>query len=235
MIEGSPQRTKIRVKICGLTRAEDALKAAESGADALGFIFAESQRRITPEAARAIIDLLPPWVSRVGVFVDEEIRLVREILDYCSLDYLQFHGHEDPAYCRQFPRRAIKALRVQQESDISCLAKYSLPFYLLDTFTKDQMGGTGQTFDWKLAVMAKSYGRIILSGGLTPLNVAQAIQLVRPCGVDASSGLEVCPGQKDHSKLSSFFDAVSSASSESSEPSEPSEEGLESSSPNIKG
>jgi len=210
MIEGSPQKAKIRVKICGLTRAEDALKAAELGADALGFIFAESPRRITPEAARSIIELLPPWVSRVGVFVDEEIRLVREILDYCSLDYLQFHGHEDPAYCRQFPRRAIKALRVRQESDISCLADYSLPFYLLDTFSKDRMGGTGQTFDWKLAVMAKRYGRIILSGGLTPLNVAEAIQLVRPCGVDASSGVEACPGQKDHSRRPPFFRAVSS-------------------------
>jgi len=232
MIEESRKKPKIRVKICGLTRAEDALKAAELGADALGFIFAESPRRITPEAARSIIDLLPPWVSRVGVFVDEEIRLVREILDYCSLDYLQFHGHEGPEYCRQFPRRAIKALRVQQESDISCLAKYSLPFYLLDTFTKDRMGGTGQTFDWKLAVLAKRYGRIILSGGLTPLNVAQAIALVRPCGVDASSGLEICPGQKDHSKLSLFFDAVSSASSE---PSALSEEDIASSSPVIKG
>jgi phosphoribosylanthranilate isomerase len=233
MIEGSTKRTKMRVKICGLTRAEDALKAAELGADALGFIFAESPRRITPEAARSIIDLLPPWVSRVGVFVDEEIRQVREILDYCSLDYLQFHGHEDPAYCRQFPRRAIKALRVQQESDIHCLAQYSLPFYLLDTFIKDRMGGTGQTFDWKLAVLAKRYGRIILSGGLTPLNVGRAIQLVRPCGVDANSGLEVRPGQKDHSRLSSFFDAVSFAADAVS--SFPSEEGMESSSPIIKG
>ncbi|MEW5801544.1 MAG: phosphoribosylanthranilate isomerase [bacterium] len=220
MIKESPGKPKTRVKICGITRSEDAFKAAELGADAVGFIFAESPRKVTPEAARQIIELLPPWVSRVGVFVDEDIRLVREILDYCSLDYLQFHGHETPEYCRKFPRRGIKAFRIQKESDLASLADYSLPVYLLDTFTVDRMGGTGQTFDWRLAISAKRYGRIILSGGLNPVNVAQAIQFVRPWGVDASSGLEICPGQKDHSKLSSFFNAVSSASStEETEPS----------------
>lgn len=209
---------RVRVKICGITRAQDALKAVESGADALGFIFAKSPRRITPEAARSIINLLPPWVSCTGVFVDEDIHIVRQIFEYCSLDYLQFHGHEDPAYCRQFPRRGIKALRIQKESDLACLAEYSLPAYLLDTFVKDQMGGTGQTFDWRLALSAKRYGRIILSGGLTPLNVARAIEFVHPYGVDASSGLEVCPGQKDHSRLRSFFEAVSLASTGDSSP-----------------
>ncbi|MEW6381715.1 MAG: phosphoribosylanthranilate isomerase [bacterium] len=213
---------RVRVKICGLTRAEDALKAAELGADALGFIFAESPRKVTPEAARAIIELLPPWVSRVGVFVDEDIRKVREIQDFCLLDYLQFHGHEDQDYCRQFPGRAIKAFRIRQEADLAPLAGYSLPAYLLDTFVQDRMGGTGQTFDWQLALLAKRHGRIILSGGLTPLNVAQAIQLVQPYGVDASSGLESCPGQKDHSRLSSFFESVSLATSASRAESSPS-------------
>jgi len=210
------ERQRVRVKICGLTRAEDALWAAELGADAVGFIFAESPRQITPESARTIIELLPPWVSRVGVFVDQDIRLVRDIGDYCSLDYFQFHGHEDPAYCRQFPGRAIKAFRIREESDLTSLSKYILSAYLLDTFSPDRMGGTGQVFDWRLAILAKRYGRVILSGGLGPDNVAQAIQLVQPYGVDASSGLESAPGKKDHSKLSSFFKAVSSAASASS-------------------
>ena len=205
------QRYRVRVKVCGITQLEDALKAVELGADALGFIFAQSPRRVSPEAAKAIIDFLPPWVSCVGVFADEDIGGVRRIQDYCSLDYLQFHGHEEPAYCQQFPHRGIKAFRIQKEKDLSLLADYSCPAYLLDTFVKDQIGGTGKTFDWRLAKLAKAYGRIILSGGLTPDNIRQAIRFVRPYAVDASSGLEINPGKKDHLKLSSFFDSVSSA------------------------
>lgn len=201
---------RVRVKICGITRLEDALLIARLGADAIGFIFAESPRRVTPETAKGIIDLLPPWVNCVGVFVNEEIDTVRSIQDYCSLDYLQFHGDEDPSYCRQFPRRSIKAFRLQTSQDLSSLGKYSVSAYLLDTFVKGQLGGTGKTFDWKLALLAKQYGPIILSGGLTQENVTQAIQLVHPYGVDASSGLEKSPGQKDQDKLSSFFRSLSS-------------------------
>ena len=211
MSEELKQRYRVRVKICGITQLEDALKAVELGADALGFIFAKSTRRVSPEAAKAIIDFLPPWVSCVGVFVDEDIEEVRRIQDYCSLDYLQFHGHEEPAYCQQFPHRGIKAFRIQTEKDLSSLADYSCPAYVLDTFVKDQIGGTGRTFDWQLAKLAQAHGRIILSGGLTPDNVGQAIRLVRPYAVDVSSGLEMYPGKKDHLKLSSFFDSVSSA------------------------
>lgn len=206
------KKFRVRVKICGITQSEDALKAAELGADALGFIFAESPRKVSPDKAKAIIDLLPPWVSCVGVFVNEDIRVVRRIQEHCSLDYLQFHGREDPAYCRQFPRRGIKAFRIQGEKDLTLLAQYSSPAYLLDAFVKGQMGGTGETFDWRLARLARQYGRIILSGGLTPDNVGQAIQFVRPYAVDAGSGLEMYPGKKDYIKLSSFFDSVSSAS-----------------------
>lgn len=210
MNEELKKRSRVRVKICGITHLEDALKAVELGADALGFIFAESPRRVTPEEAKAIIDSLPPWVSSVGVFVNEDMKVVRRIQDYCSLDYLQFHGYEEPAYCQQFPRRGIKAFRIQQKKDLTVLADYSCLAYLLDTFVKDQIGGTGKTFDWRLAKSAKSYGRIILSGGLTPDNVRQAIRFVCPYAVDTSSGVEMYPGKKDHAKLSSFFDSVAS-------------------------
>ena len=143
-------------------------------------------------------------------FMREDREEVRRIQNYCSLDYLQFHGHEGPAYCQQFSRREIKAFRIQKEKDLDVLADYSCLAYLLDTFVKDQIGGTGKTFDWRLAKSAKSYGRIILSGGLTPDNVRQAIRFVCPYAVDTSSGVEMYPGKKDHAKLSSFFDSVAS-------------------------
>ena len=210
--------TRVRVKICGLTRLEDALRAVELGADALGFVLAESPRRVTPEEAKAIIDHIPPWVSCVGVFVDEDIRTVRDVQRYCSFDYLQFHGHEEPGYCRQFRRRAIKAFRIRRPDDLALLAEYPGSAFLLDTFSEGQMGGTGKTFDWRLARIARQYGRIILSGGLRPDNVSQAIQKVRPYAVDASSGLETSPGRKDYGKLSSFFESVSLACRKGSSP-----------------
>ena len=203
--------TRVRVKICGITQIEDALKAVEFGADCLGFIFANSPRRISPEGAKAIIDVLPPWVNTMGVFVDEKIENVRQIQEVCSLDYLQFHGGEGSEYCQLFGKRAIKAFRIQREKDLDQLSHYSTPAYLLDTFVKGKVGGTGQTFDLKLALSAKKYGKVILSGGLNPDNVFQAIRFVRPYAVDAGSGLETSPGKKGHGKLSSFFSSVFSA------------------------
>ncbi|MGA1876460.1 MAG: phosphoribosylanthranilate isomerase [bacterium] len=216
--QGETEVARVRVKICGITRLEDALRAVDLGADALGFVLAESPRRVTPEEAKAIIDHIPPWVSCVGVFVDESIRTVRDIQEYCSLDYLQFHGHEEPAYCRQFRRRAIKAFRIRRQDDLALLAEYPCSAFLLDTFSEEKMGGTGKTFDWRLARIARQYGKIILSGGLRPDNVSQAIQKVRPYAVDASSGLEMYPGRKDYGKLSSFFESISLACRKGSSP-----------------
>ncbi len=200
----------VRIKICGITNEEDALAAAHFGADALGFIFASSQRRISPERARRIKKALPPLVQTVGVFVDEDHETVSWIADMCALDILQFHGNESPDYCNSFNLRVIKAVRLKNRHDLQSLPKYSdvVHALLLDTYVPDKLGGTGITFDWKLAVEAKKYGRIILAGGLNPENVAAAISTVKPYAVDASSGLERSPGVKDHEKIAKFIGEV---------------------------
>lgn len=201
----------IRIKICGITNLEDALLAAELGADALGFIFyPPSPRSIEPDAARAIIAQLPPLVTTVGVFVDEDAALVRELAAQVGLDWLQLHGKETPEYCRAMGRRVIKSFRIQNENSLAGLAAYrgAAQAFLLDTYKKGLVGGTGETFDWDLARRARPYGPIILAGGLTPENVAQAITAAQPQGVDAASGVEAAPGKKDAEKLRAFFKAV---------------------------
>ena len=200
----------VRIKICGITNEEDALSAAQLGADALGFIFAASPRQVSAERAREIIETLPPMVHRVGVFVDEDPEKVAATATYCHLDLLQFHGSESPGYCRSFDRRVIKAIRVRSKRDLQGLSEYIkvIDALLLDTYASDQYGGTGTTFDWNLALEAKRCGRIILAGGLSPENVAEAVSLVRPYAVDASSGLEQSPGVKDHRKMARFIESV---------------------------
>jgi phosphoribosylanthranilate isomerase len=203
----------VRVKICGLTRVEDALAAVELGADALGFVFAPSPRRVSPEQARAIIRELPPLVQTVGVFVDEDPERVEYTARYCDLDLLQFHGGESPAYCRGFGRRAIKALRLRSRRELPGVSEYAgaAGALLLDTLVPGQQGGTGRTFDWDLALEAARYGRIIVAGGLNPENVAAAISAAKPYGVDASSGLEREPGIKDHGKMARFIERAREA------------------------
>lgn len=198
----------VRVKICGITNLEDARLAVELGADALGFIFAESPRHITAEKAKAIILTLPPFVSKVGVFVNEEKGRVKEIASICGLDTLQFHGDEPPLYCQDFEEKIIKAFRIGKAFDLSILSQYRVDAFLLDTFTSDAFGGTGKAFDWNVAAEAKKYGPIILSGGLTAENVAEAIRLVQPYAADVSSGVEEQPGKKDRAKLKAFFESV---------------------------
>lgn len=201
----------IRIKICGMTNLEDALLAAELGADALGFIFyPKSPRAIRPEAAREIIRQLPPFVLTVGVFVDEEQARVREIVAYAGLDWLQLHGAESPGYCRAVGRRVIKGFRVKGEESLALLASYhgAVQAFLLDTYRPGTPGGTGETFDWELARRAKEHGPIILAGGLTPDNVAQAIRQAQPAAVDVASGVEAAPGKKDPNKLKAFLEAV---------------------------
>jgi phosphoribosylanthranilate isomerase len=196
----------VKVKICGITRLEDALLAVEAGADALGFVFFhESPRHIFPEQAAAIIRHLPPFVQTVGLFVDEALETVNKTAGLCGLDIIQLHGKETPEYCEAVRRRVIKAFRVK---DITCLEPmntYQASAFLLDAWSPTAHGGTGRTFNWEIAACAAQVSRIILAGGLTPDNVAEAILQVRPYGVDVSSGVESSPGKKDSRKLTEFI------------------------------
>jgi phosphoribosylanthranilate isomerase len=201
----------IRIKICGITNLEDALLAAELGADALGFIFyVKSPRKVAPETAREIIAQLPPFVASVGVFVDEAAAAVQELAASVGLDWVQLHGQESPEYCRNLGRKVIKGFRIKDEDSLRLLADYqgAAQALLLDTYKKGQVGGTGEIFDWHLARKAKIYGHIILAGGLTSENVAQAIATALPAAVDAASGTEAAPGKKDPGKLRAFFEAA---------------------------
>lgn len=203
-----------RIKICGITNREDAAAAVRLGADALGFVFSESPRRITPEEVDAIISALPPFVLTVGVFVNEPRDRVFEVLDSCPLDVLQLHGEESPTYClelKEFNKRVIKAIRVKDPSSLKNLESYDVDGFLLDAYAEGARGGTGKSFDWSLVKKAKIPKPFILSGGLSPENVLNAVQEVRPYGVDASSRLEREPGKKDIEKMRAFIEAVKRA------------------------
>lgn len=203
-----------KIKICGITNLSDALYAVELGVDALGFIFSESPRKIEPAQAKKIIAQLPPFVSAVGVFVNETLSLVTEIAQFCSLNAIQLHGDENPEYCFSLlPFKIIKAFRIGVEDDLKKLLEYKevTNCFLLDSFVCGaNYGGTGISFNWKLAKKAKEIvnKRIILAGGLTPENVKEAIQMCRPYAVDVCSGVEEKPGKKDFTKLKEFVEAV---------------------------
>jgi phosphoribosylanthranilate isomerase len=190
-----------RVKVCGITCLEDAQMAVHLGADAIGFIFAPSPRRISPEKAREIVGAIPPFVKTVGVFVDESPEVVRQIMQFCGLDLIQFHGDESPEACGEFMPCAIKAFRVRDGSMLPSIRHYQgkIRAMLLDAFSHERAGGTGQTFDWDIAVTAKGLNiPVILSGGLNPSNIGDAISKVKPFAVDVNSGIEERPGKKDH-------------------------------------
>jgi phosphoribosylanthranilate isomerase len=192
---------KVKVKICGITNLADASTAVRLGADALGFIFAPSPRRIAPQAAREIIRAVPPFVKTVGVFVNEAPATIREVMQHCGLDLVQLHGDESPALCDELMPCTIKALRIKDESSLQTGRAYhgKVRALLLDTYSKEKAGGTGKTFDWKLAIKIKEQGTsIIISGGLAPSNIVAAIHTVRPYAVDVNSGVEKCPGKKSH-------------------------------------
>lgn len=202
----------VKVKICGITNAPDALAAVEAGADALGFMFYErSPRRVSLGQAAEIIRELPPFIIKVGVFVDAAEDLVLRAIGDCGLNLLQFHGDETPEYCTQFGLMSMKAFRVRDSESLNVLANYPTDAWLLDAFVADKPGGTGKRFNWDLALEAKKAGRpIFLAGGLTPANVAEAVTRVQPYGVDVSSGVEAEPGRKDHAKVREFIKAAKS-------------------------
>ena len=202
---------RTKVKICGITRLPDALAAVEAGADALGFMFFEgSKRHLTPAAATKIIRALPPFVAKVGVFVNASAETVRATIAECGLDTLQFHGEETPEFCRQFaPLKVVKAFRIQNAASLQPLPDYAVDAWLLDSYVPGQRGGTGEKFNWELAAQAKELGRpVILAGGLSPENIADAMQQVWPFGVDVSSGVESAPGQKDAGLVRRFVEIV---------------------------
>jgi phosphoribosylanthranilate isomerase len=196
----------ILVKICGITNLEDALAAVEFGADALGFNFyTKSPRYVDPETAAEILKEVPPSIWRVGVFVNEDEKIVRQLSRELELDYLQFHGEETPSYCDQFATPYWKAFPLQDEGSLELMQTYHCEYYLVDTFSAQVYGGSGITGNWDLAQLAKKVGKIFLAGGLTPENIEMAIQVVRPEGVDVATGVEKAPGKKDHIRLEEFI------------------------------
>jgi len=213
IVPDRPMNTAVKIKICGITNAEDAAAAVTAGADALGFVFyRKSPRCIEPAVAKQIIATLPPLVTPVGVFVNEDVTVARGIMDDCGLAIAQLHGDETAAYCRELARPIVKAIRVKDRGSFLALAEFQgragVRGFIVDTFSSEAYGGTGLVMDWSLAAEAAKTATILLAGGLTPDNVGQAIRVVRPYGVDVSSGVERAPGQKDHEKMWAFLKAV---------------------------
>ena len=188
------------------------MAAADAGADALGFMFYDkSPRAISIESAATLICQLPPFVMKVGVFVNAPEDLVIRAIRECGLNLLQFHGDETPEYCLQFGLMSMKAFRVRDAASLQAVLGYHTDAWLLDAYTPDKPGGTGETFNWDLALEARAWGRpIFLAGGLTPENVAEAVRRARPYAVDVSSGVEAAPGRKDHAKVRAFIQAAKS-------------------------
>ena len=199
----------VRVKICGITNRDDALFAVDCGADALGFIFYEkSFRYVAPEKAGEIIADLPPFVTPVGVFVNASEMHMDAVVKLAGLRAIQLHGDEPPESCLGHAVPVIRVLRVGPNFDAESMRSYLVDTFLLDTAKAGSYGGTGETFDWTKAKEAKANGRIILSGGLNPDNVAEAVEAVAPYAVDTSSGVEAEPGKKDHAKVKAFVKKV---------------------------
>jgi phosphoribosylanthranilate isomerase len=199
------------VKICGITNLDDALAAVGAGADALGFNFYKpSPRYITPQAAREIIEQLPETVLKVGVFVNEELEDVRKVAKEAGLRSLQLHGDESPEYCRELAGYSvIKTFAVSDTLDIQAVHEYKVEAIMLDTKHNNLRGGTGQVFDWSIAQQAApTIPKLFLAGGLSPENVQNAVEIVRPFAVDACSALEDTPGKKNHERVRVFINTV---------------------------
>jgi phosphoribosylanthranilate isomerase len=201
----------IKVKICGITNYDDAVMAVKLGADALGFIFASSPRKISPEKARDIIRKLPPFIKSVGVFINEDPNKINEMIKYCGIDDVQLHGDESPELCKKYMPRTIKALRVKDESILKQVPLFmgKVKAFLLDTYSEKKAGGTGKIFDWDIALKIRDYDiPVILAGGLTPSNIEEAIQRVNPYAVDVNSGIEESPGKKSPALMKELFEKI---------------------------
>ncbi len=197
-----------RIKVCGITNINDALVACEAGADAVGFIFAKSPRQVKAQQAAEIIKDLPPYVSTVGVFVNEEAEVIRQIAAECNLQLVQLHGDEDKKFIDDLYLPAIRAFSVKDDSVIEQIEKYDVDRFMLDSFSPDMAGGSGKTFDWEIAEKASRLGKLILAGGLSIDNIEDALNGCKPYGVDLSSSVEKAPGIKDHDQLRSFIRKV---------------------------
>ncbi|MEI7999254.1 MAG: phosphoribosylanthranilate isomerase [Candidatus Omnitrophota bacterium] len=203
----------MRIKVCGITNEKDAIKAANLGAWALGFIFyKKSPRFISPFKAKKIIEQLPPFITPVGVFVNHNLGAVRDIIGHCGLKAVQLHGDEDHHFChrlRRYQVKVIKAFRVGDDFTPSVVEPFKVDAYLFDTYSPDAFGGTGKNFDWSLLKDIKSANvPIILSGGLNSQNVIDPVNNLKPYAVDVNSGIEEAPGKKDHGKMKDFIDIV---------------------------
>jgi phosphoribosylanthranilate isomerase len=212
-VKEPPNGFSMKIKICGITNVEDAAVAVRAGADALGFVmYRKSPRWVEPAVARSIIAGLPPFVSAVGVFVNEEAERVRALMDECGFALAQLHGDESALYCQNLARPVLKAIRLKDRDAFLAMAEFqgraNVRGFLIDAFSDHAYGGTGQTVDWSLAQEAARSNPVILAGGLNPTNVAGAIQMVRPYGVDVSSGVEKSPGKKDPDKVKAFIEAA---------------------------
>lgn len=200
-----------KIKICGITNKRDAIAAAELKPDMMGFVFYNgSKRYVDPKIVKDIANELPPFVVKVGVFVDLDKNKVSEIAEECSLDMLQFHGDEAPDYCAVFKDayKVIKAFRIKDRNSLKGINDYDVDFYLLDAYSSKEKGGTGKGFDWKIIENFEFLKPVILSGGLTPDNVRDAIEKFSPYGVDVSSAVEASPGKKDLLLMKKFVENV---------------------------
>lgn len=202
-----------KVKFCGITNLKDAISAAELGADALGFVFyPKSPRFISPKNAKEIIKKLPPFISMVGLFVNQSKSEVEEVIKGCPLNLLQFHGDENESFCKQYNLPYIKAITMKSDVDLlKCIQEYnSAKALLLDTFSKVARGGSGEVFDWKM-IPPNTLKPIIVAGGLTPENVQTLLEVISPYGVDVSSGIEINKGLKDYKLMKKFILGVTNA------------------------
>ncbi|MCD6050964.1 MAG: trpF [Verrucomicrobia bacterium] len=202
---------RVRIKICGITSVADAQAAAETGADAIGLmLWGPSKRFVANAQAAEIVRSLPPFISKVGVFVDATAGEIFRAIEEIGLDTIQLHGAEVPEFCRQFKAvKVMKAFRVKDASSLTTLTDYDTDAWLLDSYVAGQQGGTGAVFNWDLAVQAKDSGKpIVLAGGLTPENIAEAVHEVWPYAVDVSSGVELAPGKKDVELMRRFIEAI---------------------------
>lgn len=197
----------VKVKICGITDVATAVEVAKAGADAIGLVFAPSRRQVTEEQARAIVQQLPPFITKVGVFVNESSDEVNRVARSCGLDVVQLHGQESPDYCRQMEKPVVKGVSVKNAESLTAIKDYQVQAILLDTYHPEQAGGTGETFDWSLTTWLGTDTPVILAGGLGVDNVREALDRVQPYGVDVSSGVET-NGSKDIQKIRDFISRV---------------------------